>query len=119
MSGHPRKTKEPGAIAPKTFFCACHHASVARSLVYGATLESGRAGGVFSRKTSRPSPAYPPEEVYLHQYRDQEEARASIQRFIEEIYNRKRLHSALGYLAPDAFEQRNPSDPGTDGGPTQ
>ena len=59
------------------------------------------------------------EEVYLHQYRDQEEARASIQRFIEEVYNRKRLHSALGYLAPDVFEQRNPSDPGTDGGPTQ
>jgi transposase InsO family protein len=57
------------------------------------------------------------EEVYLHQYRDQEEARASIQRFIEEVYNRKRLHSALGYLAPDAFERRNPGA-GFDGGPT-
>ena len=44
------------------------------------------------------------EEVYLRQYRDAEEARASIGHFIEEVYNRKRLHSALGYAAPEAFE---------------
>lgn len=44
------------------------------------------------------------EEVYLRQYRDAEEARASIGQFIEEVYNRKRLHSALGYTAPEAFE---------------
>lgn len=44
------------------------------------------------------------EEVYLRQYRDQEDARASIHVFIEEVYNRKRLHSSLGYLSPDAFE---------------
>jgi putative transposase len=59
------------------------------------------------------------EEVYLQQYRDQEEARASIQRFIEEVYNRKRLHSALGYLSPDAFENRLRPDRGVDGGGTQ
>ncbi len=44
------------------------------------------------------------EEVYLRQYRDADEARASIGHFIEEVYNRKRLHSALGYAAPEAFE---------------
>ena len=44
------------------------------------------------------------EEVYLRRYRDAEEARASIGHFIEEVYNRKRLHSALGYAAPEAFE---------------
>jgi putative transposase len=51
------------------------------------------------------------EEVYLRQYRDAEEARASIGHFIEEVYNRKRLHSALGYTAPEAFEaaQKEPS----------
>jgi transposase InsO family protein len=44
------------------------------------------------------------EEVYLQKYRDREQAHASIAHFIEEVYNTKRLHSALGYLSPAAFE---------------
>lgn len=44
------------------------------------------------------------EEVYRQEYRTLEEARASIQKFIEQTYNRKRLHSALGYLPPVEFE---------------
>jgi transposase InsO family protein len=46
------------------------------------------------------------EEVYLRQYRDQTDARSSIQRFLEEVYNAQRLHSALGYLPPAEFERR-------------
>jgi putative transposase len=45
------------------------------------------------------------EEVYRQEYRDVAEARASIQRFLEQVYNEKRLHSALGYLPPAEFEQ--------------
>jgi len=59
------------------------------------------------------------EEVHLHQYRDYEQARSSIQQFIAEVYNGKRLHSALGYLSPDAFEQQRRPEPGVDGGPAQ
>ena len=44
------------------------------------------------------------EEVYRNEYRDFHEARASIQEFLERIYNQKRLHSALGYLPPAEFE---------------
>ena len=45
------------------------------------------------------------EEVYRQEYRDVTEARASIPRFLEQVYNEKRLHSALGYLPPAEFER--------------
>ncbi len=44
------------------------------------------------------------EEVLRNEYRDLTEARASIREFLEKVYNRKRLHSALGYLPPVEFE---------------
>ena len=44
------------------------------------------------------------EEIHRNEYRDLSEARASIRQFLEKVYNRKRLHSALGYLPPAEFE---------------
>lgn len=44
------------------------------------------------------------EEVYRQEYRDLPEALRSLRRFIEKVYNEKRLHSALGYLPPSEFE---------------
>jgi putative transposase len=49
------------------------------------------------------------EEVHRNEYRNLGEARAAIHEFLEKIYNRKRLHSALGYLPPAEFE-RNLAD---------
>lgn len=49
------------------------------------------------------------EEVYRQEYRDLAEARASMKRFIEKVYNQKRLHSALGYRPPVEFEQALPA----------
>ena len=45
------------------------------------------------------------EEVNLCEYQLMEDARESIARFIEQVYNAKRLHSALGYLTPIEFDQ--------------
>jgi putative transposase len=45
------------------------------------------------------------EEVYRQEYRDLAEARASLARFIDQVYNQQRLHSALGYRPPEEFEQ--------------
>ncbi len=46
------------------------------------------------------------EEVYRTEYLDFADARRRIGKFIESVYNQKRLHSALGYLAPAEFEQQ-------------
>src|ERR1700694_1690318 len=43
------------------------------------------------------------EEVFREDYRDLSEAHAGIGRFLEQIYNQKRLHSALGYRPPGEF----------------
>jgi putative transposase len=45
------------------------------------------------------------EEVYLFEYQTLVEARERISHFIAEIYNEKRLHSALGYRPPAEFER--------------
>ena len=49
------------------------------------------------------------DEVHRQEYRDLADARASIGRFLEKIYNGKRLHSALNYRSPVEFERSLPA----------
>ncbi len=46
------------------------------------------------------------EEVHLNDYQDITEARDRIRHFIEQVYNLKRPHSALGYLTPIEFQRQ-------------
>ena len=45
------------------------------------------------------------EELYVNRYRDLAHLRRNMAVFIEQYYNRTRLHSALGYRPPEEFEQ--------------
>jgi putative transposase len=54
------------------------------------------------------------EEVHGANYRDLEEARSRIGEFLDQVYNRQRLHSALRYLTPEEFEQASQAR-GSDG----
>ena len=47
------------------------------------------------------------EEVHLNDYKDVTEARDRIGHFITQVYHQKRPHSALGYLTPIEFQQKN------------
>ena len=45
------------------------------------------------------------EEIYANDYRDFDHLAGNVEEFIEQYYNRCRLHSALGYRTPEEFEQ--------------
>ena len=46
------------------------------------------------------------EEISLTEYEDFADARRQLGRFLDAVYNRKRIHSSLGYLTPAEFEQQ-------------
>ena len=47
------------------------------------------------------------EEVYMSEYITFEDALNSIPYFTSQVYNKKRLHSSLGYMPPEEFENMN------------
>jgi len=45
------------------------------------------------------------EEVYLNEYETFSDKLDNIERFIDDVYNKKRLHSSLEYRSPETFER--------------
>jgi transposase InsO family protein len=82
---------------------------------YRELLEEHGVAGSMSRKANPYDNAFAEsfmktlkqEEVYCNEYRDLADAGRSIGEFLECVYNQKRLHSGLGYLAPAKFEARS------------
>ena len=51
------------------------------------------------------------EEVYLANYETYLDVIENLPRFIEEVYNEKRVHSGIDYLTPSELEERVRKDP--------
>ena len=58
------------------------------------------------------------EEVHLANYESYDDVLQRVPHFIEQVYNRKRLHSALGYLPPEEYEMAIQSTTKTAGRPS-
>ena len=84
----------------------CSHAYVEKLQAHQFLISMSRTGNPYDNaKAESFMKTLKSEEVYLRQYRDQSDARSSIDRFLGEVYNDQRLHSSLGYLPPAQFER--------------
>jgi len=111
------------AIAERNPSCGCIHHSD-RGVQYAAddyieilkehgfTISMSRRGNPYDNAQAESFiKTLKVEEVYVSEYRTFREVKQRIGQFIELIYNRQRLHSALGYLSPVEFEQEIKSAP--------
>ncbi len=72
---------------------------------HGVTCSMSRAGNPYDNARCESFlKTLKQEEIYCREYRDLDDLRAHSGTFIDEYYNRHRLHSTLGYVSPEAFE---------------
>jgi putative transposase len=84
-------------------YCSCEYVELLRSK--GIRISMSRTGNPYDNALAESfMRTLKCEEVYLHSYRDRDDALLHIHEFLERIYNCQRLHSSLGYVAPAAYE---------------
>ena len=79
-----------------------HELTHVNALISMATIGEPRENG-YAERLMR---TIKEEEVALTEYLDFADALRQLGRFLDDVYNHKRIHSALGYLTPEEFEQQ-------------
>jgi transposase InsO family protein len=106
-----RRRPQPGSVVHHSdrgvqYACADYTIILAR---HGIQASMSRVGNPYDNaKAESFMKTLKQEEVNGQTYRDAEHAKNAIGAFIEEVYNRQRLHSALAYRPPAEFEANLP-----------
>ena len=97
----------PAWFITQTAACSMHATDYTHLLTeHGIQISMSRSGNPYDNAQAESfMKTLKYEEVYRSEYRDEREVRSSIRRFLEKVYNQKRLHSALGYVPPAEFER--------------
>jgi len=75
-------------------------------LEFGIEISMSRSGNPYDNAFAESfNKTLKVEEVYINEYGTFEDALKNIKHFIEAVYNKKRLHSSIGYVPPEEFER--------------